>query len=100
MGFLNEEGLQYYNEKVQTELAKKQNADFPDGSIVIPVKEIGSAEYNALSEEEKNLPILYIVRDGDASLTTIAEPATLEDAIEVETIPAFLGSSFAFSYRQ
>lgn len=105
MAFLDEAGLQHYTNKIQSELNKKQNTTFPDGSPDIRIKEIGLEDYNALSEEKKNLPILYIIDVGDsendatASIVT-SGIATLEDAIIVEHSPDSFQSSFAITYTK
>lgn len=107
MAFLDEEGLQYYTGKIQSEIGKKQNSVFSDGSPDIRIKEVTVSEYNSLSNEEKQLPILYLVY-GDSSLiantqetqNSIAGIATLEETSEQVAILDHLESSFALTYAK
>ncbi|MEY8389585.1 hypothetical protein AALC17_20425 [Oscillospiraceae bacterium 38-13] len=70
MGYLDKEGLSYFWRKVRTALSGKQEQLTPDESLVldggnisvkIPTRHLTRAEYNALTEEEKQTDILYIV---------------------------------------
>lgn len=105
MAFLDEEGLQYYTSKIQSEINAKEDSKFSDGSPNIRVKEVDTSEYNALSEEEKNLPILYLVHGDPASILndqliqeTNAGISTLEELLEPVSISEHPQSSFTFSY--
>ena len=70
MGYLDKEGLSYFWRKVRTALSGKQEQLTPDESLVldggnisvkIPTRHLTRAEYNALTEEEKQADAVYLV---------------------------------------
>lgn len=70
MGYLDKEGLSYFWRKVRTALSGKQEQLTPDESLVldggnisvkIPTRHLTKAEYNALTEEEKQADAVYLV---------------------------------------
>lgn len=72
MRFLNETGFAHFTTWVKNRLSGKQDVLTPDTSIklqdgnigvALPIKFVTKAEYNALSEEEKQAEAVYIVNE-------------------------------------
>lgn len=70
MGYLDSAGLAHFWEKVRSGLSGKQDALTPDGSVklqggsigvALPTKAVTKAEYDALTKEEKQADIMYLV---------------------------------------
>lgn len=104
--FLDEEGLRYYTGKIQSEIDKKQDSVFSDGSLDIRIKETTVSEYNSLSDEEKQLPILYLVYDNSSLITNMQVAqnntgiATMEELLEPVAISEHVESSFTLMYSR
>lgn len=76
MAYLDNKGLAYFWDKLKTALSNKQDTFTTDGtlaikddilSISLPNKAITTAEYDALSEEEKMANVQYIITDDDSN---------------------------------
>ena len=83
MGFLDNRGLARFTAWVQERLAGKQDKLTPDGSLTVqgggigltlPTKAVTKAEYDALTEAEKQADVLYLVSGPGASGSSGAVP--------------------------
>lgn len=72
MGYLDSAGLSHFTAWVKARLSGKQDALTPDGSIKLqggdiavslPTKAVSKAEYEALTDAEKQAEVLYAVTD-------------------------------------
>lgn len=72
MGYLDSAGLAHFTAWVKARLSGKQDALTPDGSISLqggdiavslPTKAVSKAEYDALTEEQKQADALYLVEE-------------------------------------
>lgn len=72
MGYLDNAGLSRFTAWVRSRLSGKQDALTPDGSITLqggnigvalPTKTVTKAEYDALTEAEKQAEVIYAVTD-------------------------------------
>lgn len=80
--FLNSERVYELWDKIKSSLAGKQNSLTPDEtlnltddsniSVKLPTKSVTQAEYDALTEEQKNADVLYVVDEPEWIQTTIS----------------------------
>ena len=72
MGYLDNAGLRHFTDWVRSRLSGKQDALTPGSGIVLkdgnigvalPAKTVTEAEYNALTEAEKQAEVLYAITD-------------------------------------
>lgn len=70
MGYLDSAGLSHFTAWVKARLSGKQDALMPDGSITLqggdiavalPTKAVSKAEYDAMTEEQKQAEAVYVV---------------------------------------
>lgn len=70
MGYLDSAGLSHFTAWVKARLSGKQDALTPDGSITLqggdiavslPTKAVSKAEYDAMTEEQKQAEAVYVV---------------------------------------